>query len=161
MTFVVWGVLNGVYQVVGQLTKQPRNLLRKRLHIKENAPVLVAVQIFLVFAFITVAWVFFRAESLDQAVFIIKRILLILRDGFGGESVLKLGLSARRLAVAGACLIPVVVEDVRKARSAKPWVLEDKPWRYCLCLVLLLVVIAVFGAYGEGFDQSEFVYFKF
>ena len=93
--------------------------------------------------------------------FIIKRILLILRDGFGGQSILKLGLSVRRLVVAGVCLIPVVVEDVRKARGCKPWNLENQPWRYCLCLLLLLVVIAVFGAYGEGFDQSEFVYFKF
>jgi len=161
MTFVVWGLLNGAYQVVGQLTKKPRDQLKRRLHIKENAPLLVAVQILLVFGFITAAWVFFRAESLGQAVFIIKRILLILRDGFGGESVLELGLSVRRLVVAGACLIPVMVEDVRKARGCKPWDLENKPRRYCLCLLLLLVVIAVFGAYGEGFDQSEFVYFKF
>ena len=122
---------------------------------------MVAVQIFLVFAFITASWIFFRAESAGQAMFIIKRILLILRDGFGGESILKLGLSARRLVVAAAAMIPVVVEDVRKARGASPLELEGKPFRYCISLAVLLVVIAVFGAYGEGFDQSEFVYFKF
>jgi D-alanyl-lipoteichoic acid acyltransferase DltB (MBOAT superfamily) len=161
ITFVVWGLLNGVYQVIGQRTKGPRDLLKQRLRIKEHAPLLVAVQIFLVFAFITAAWVFFRADSLDQAMFIIKRILLILRDGFGSASLLDLGVSGRRLAVAGVCFIPVVVEDVRKARGAKPLGLEGKPYRYCISLALLLILIAVFGAYGEGFDQSEFVYFKF
>jgi D-alanyl-lipoteichoic acid acyltransferase DltB (MBOAT superfamily) len=161
ITFVVWGLLNGVYQVIGQLTKGPRDLLKQRLRIKEHAPLLVAAQIFLVFAFITAAWVFFRADSLDQAMFIIKRILLILRDGFGSASLLDLGVSGRRLAVAGVCFIPVVVEDVRKARGAKPLGLEGKPYRYCISLALLLILIAVFGAYGEGFDQSEFVYFKF
>jgi len=161
VTFVVWGLLNGAYQVVGRLTAKPRRLLRERLYIKEDAPVLVAVQIFMVFAFVTAAWVFFRAESVDQAVFIIKRILLILRDGFGDKSVLALGLSLRRLIVLILSLIPIVVEDVRKARGANPLGLENKPYRYCLALSVLLVVIAVFGAYGEGFDQNEFVYFKF
>lgn len=161
MTFVIWGVLNGAYQIIGMLTKQPRDKLKRCLHIKENAPLLAAVQILLVFAFITAAWVFFRAESAGQAMFILKRILLILRDGFGTESILKLGLSARRLLVTAAAMIPVIVEDVRKARGAAPLELERKPWRYCISLAALLVVIAVFGAYGEGFDQSEFVYFKF
>ena len=161
ITFVVWGLLNGIYQVIGQLTRKPRVLLKQKLHIKEGNPVLVAVQIFLVFAFITAAWVFFRADSLDRAMFVIKRILLILRDGFGSASLLDMGVSARRLVVAGICMIPVVVEDVRKARRCKPLGLENKPYRYCLCLALLLSVLAVFGAYGEGVDQSQFVYFKF
>ena len=161
ITFVVWGLLNGVYQVIGQLTKKPRDLLKQRLRIKENAPWLAAAQIFLVFAFITAAWVFFRADNLSQAMFIIKRILLILRDGFGSASILDLGVSARRLIVAAVCFVPVVAEDVRKARGAKSLGLEGKPYRYCICLALLLILIAVFGAYGEGFDQSEFVYFKF
>ena len=161
MTFVVWGVLNGVYQVVGQLTSGYRMALKRRLHIKENAPILVAIQILLVFAFVTAAWVFFRANSLDQAMFVIKRILLILRDGFGTASLLDLGLSKRRLVVLALSLIPMVVEDVRKARGCKPLELENKPYRYCLALAVLLVVITVFGAYGAEFDQSEFVYFKF
>ena len=161
ITFVIWGVLNGAYQVVGQLTKPLRDRLKQHLQIKENAPLLVAVRIVFVFALITAAWVFFRAESAGQAMFIIKRILLILRDGFGGESILKLGLSARRLVVAAVAMIPVVVEDVRKARGVSPLEWERKPYHYCIALAALLVVIAVFGAYGEGFDQSEFVYFKF
>lgn len=161
VTFVVWGLLNGAYQVVGQLTAKPRRLVRERLHVKENAPLLAAVQIFFVFAFITAAWVFFRAESVDQAMFIIKRVLLILRDGFGGQSILKLGLSVRRLVVMGLAMIPVIVSDVRKARGCKPLEMERCPWCYCVCMAVLLAVIAVFGAYGEGFDQSEFVYFKF
>lgn len=161
ITFVIWGVLNGAYQVVGKLTEKPRRMLKERLHIKENAPWLVAVQVFLVFAFVTVAWVFFRADSLDQAVFIIKRILLILRDGVGAQSVLDLGLSLRRMVVLALSLVPLVIEDVRKARGAAPLALEQKPYRYCIALAVLLVVIAVFGAYGEGFDQNEFVYFKF
>lgn len=161
ITFVIWGLLNGVYQVAGQLTAKPRLALRKRLRIKENAPLLVAVQIFFTFALITAAWVFFRAESVDQAVFIIKRIMLILRDGFGGESILKLGLSVRRLIVMALCMIPVIAADVRKARGCKALELENRPYCYCICMAVLLAVIAVFGAYGEGFDQNEFVYFKF
>ncbi len=161
MTFVVWGVLNGAFQIAGSLTAKPRAALRKGLHIGNNNPLRVAFQIFFVFALITAAWVFFRAESAGQAMFIIKRILLILRDGFGTMPLTTLGISVRRLWVLPAFLAPFVAEDVRKGLGCKPLGLANRPWLYCLSVMLLVLFIAIFGAYGAEFDQSEFVYFKF
>ena len=161
MTFVIWGVLNGIFQIIGNLTAKPRAALRKGLRIGDNHPLRVAFQIFFVFALMTAAWIFFRAESVDQAVFIIKRILLIARDGFGTTPLTELGLSARRLWALPVFLAPFAVEEVRKGLNRNPLQPENRPWLYCLSVMALILAIAVFGAYGTEFDQSEFVYFKF
>ena len=58
-------------------------------------------------------------------------------------------------------LAPFVAEDVRKGLGCKPLHLEERPWLYCLSVMILVLAIAIFGAYGAEFDQSEFVYFKF
>jgi D-alanyl-lipoteichoic acid acyltransferase DltB (MBOAT superfamily) len=161
MTFVVWGVLNGVYQVVGQLTDAPRRALRERLHIGENGPLHVAAQLVLVFALMTCAWVFFRADSLGQAVYILKGILRIGKAGLGAQPLTQLGLSPQQFCLLPVFLAPFVVEDIQKARGRAAPAIESWPWRYCLLLGALLLFIAVFGAYGTAFDQSEFVYFRF
>lgn len=161
VTFIIWGLLNGVYQITGQITAAPRRSLRQRLHIRENGPLHTAVQVLVVFALMTSAWIFFRAESLEQAVFIIKRILLVFRDGFGGQPLTQLGLPARGLLLLPLFLVPFVLEDIQTARGRALPHIENRPYVYCTVLALILVVIAVFGAYGVAFDQSEFVYFRF
>ena len=161
MTFVVWGVLNGAFQVAGSITARPRNAIRRTLRIGDDNPLRVAFQICFVFALMTAAWIFFRASSADQALFIIKRILLILRDGFGAKPLTELGLSLRQLVMLPVFLAPFVAEDVRKGLGCKPLRLEERPWLYCLSVMILVLAVAVFGAYGAEFDQNEFVYFKF
>ena len=163
VTFLVWGLVNGALQVAEQYLDKPRAALRRRLHIGEDATLLAAVQIALVFALMTFAWIFFRADDLGQAVFIIKRILLILRDGFGAQPLTQLGLPLQALCLLPMFLAPFVAEDVLRARrKTLDWGrTAHSPWRYCLLVAALLVAIAVFGAYGAAFDQNEFTYFRF
>lgn len=161
MTFVIWGLLNGIYQIFGQLTAGLRKALRRRLHIDEHSPLLAAWQVFFVFALMTSAWIFFRADSAGQAVFIIKRILLILRDGLGAQNITELGLTVQGLILLPVFLAPFVAEDILRAYGRPAPRIEDKPWRYCLLIALLVLAISVFGVYGSGYSPSEFVYFRF
>lgn len=161
MTFVIWGLLNGIFQVTGYLTEKPRRAIRRRLRIGDDHPLRVTWQILWVFALMTTAWIFFRASSVEQAVFILKRILLLFRDGVGTGTLNGLGVSLRQLCIIPVFLAPFAAEDLRKSRGCKPLCLEEHPWLYCLTIVILVLAIAVFGAYGKDFDQNEFVYFKF
>lgn len=161
MTFVIWGLLNGIYQIFGQLTAGLRKALRRRLHIDEHSPLLAAWQVFFVFSLMTSAWIFFRADSAGQAVFIIKRILLILRNGLGAQNITELGLTVQGLILLPVFLAPFVAEDILRACGRPAPRIEDKPWRYCLLIALLVLAISVFGVYGSGYSPSEFVYFRF
>lgn len=161
VTFIIWGLLNGFFQVIGQITAPSRRALRERLHVKEDSLLHIAVQVLIVFGLMTFAWIFFRASSLDQAVFIIKRILLIFKYGFGSQPLTQLGLSLREFALLPLFLAPFLLEDLFRAKGKTPPQVTDKPYGYCMLLLVLLLFITVFGAYGAAFDQSEFVYFKF
>ena len=66
-TFLVWGVLHGVYQVVGHLTKTMRQNLRRHLRISEESKLLHGLQTVCTCALVGFAWIFFRANSMSDA----------------------------------------------------------------------------------------------
>jgi len=79
-TFVIWGGLHGLYLVI--------NHSWRHLHINKNATRLgTSVSIIITFVAVTVAWVFFRADSVNTALIMIKSMIGI--NGFH----LPLGLS--------------------------------------------------------------------
>lgn len=160
-TFLVWGLLNGLYQVVGQLTLPMRERAYARLHWDRSGRAARLWQTAVTFGLITVSWIFFRAESLSQASWIIRRILLVFRDGLGLSTVSALGLSMRSLlttVVLGA--LYTVFELLQKHRRV-PDGLTRTTVRYTLVVLLLLGMISLFGTYGNGVDAQTFVYFRF
>ena len=158
-TFLLWGLLNGCYQVAELLLTPTGQRLRERLHIREENRLLALLQGIWTFLLISAAWVLFRSEDLSQAVYVGKRILLVLRDGLGPMEALKL-VRLRQLALIGLSLLLLLWEDVRRLRGRHSAV-EDRPFVYWGVILLLALGISFFGVYGIGFDAQEFVYFQF
>lgn len=160
MSFMLWGALNGAYQVVGQMTDACRKALRKRLHISEDSKVLALIQGLFSFALITAAWVFFRADGLGDAVFVLKRIALILRDGWGVQAITALG-SVRQLVLVLLLTAVFTLADYLSLKGKSYDGIEKTSFRYWIALSLMAAFIFVFGVYGDGFDAQSFVYFRF
>ena len=160
MNFVVWGLLNGLYQVIGQLLSPARHKLHKALHINEDSRLLALVQCAFTFVLITIAWIFFRAASLGEAVYIIHEIVLTAVSGVNGTGILSL-LSIKQIALIIFCIALFTVQDIICIRGKKLPDLSEHSFRYWLVLCLIAVFICIFGVYGDGFDPQAFVYFKF
>ena len=62
-TFVLWGCLHGVYQIIGKLTERGRENLCAKLRIDRESKLYHAWQIFIVFWLGVFALIFFRANS--------------------------------------------------------------------------------------------------
>jgi D-alanyl-lipoteichoic acid acyltransferase DltB (MBOAT superfamily) len=73
-TFLVWGALNGVYQWCGLATRSIWKALGVRLPRVAKSVWLRVARVILTFHLILISWVFFRAESLDQAWLVLRRI---------------------------------------------------------------------------------------
>ncbi len=159
-TFLLWGLLNGLYQVSGMITLPLRQKLWRMLGLREKGKLLPVVRCFLSFCFITASWILFRAETAGQAVYVVKHILLILRDGFGVSSLMSL-IPLRQLRLIPISLIPFLWEDVRVFRGKTRLPEVRNPFAYWGILLLLLLAVSFFGIYGLGFDAREFVYFQF
>ena len=160
LTFLVWGILHGVYQVVGQLTKGPRAALRRRLGIEEDAMGLAAVQTALTTLLVGFAWLFFRANSMTDAVTLLSRLCnaQAWRAPFSLEASLGLSLVPLLTVLVSLVLLwildRIVVYGEEKDGSLP--ILEGGGFVYVVWAVLLVYMLLL------ATDRvSTFIYFQF
>jgi D-alanyl-lipoteichoic acid acyltransferase DltB (MBOAT superfamily) len=75
-TFVIWGALHGFYLVFAKLTSPLRERINKFTGISKIPIVSKLSQMLITYALATFAWVFFRAGSLPNALYIIKNMFI-------------------------------------------------------------------------------------
>ena len=81
-TYVVWGCLHGVYQIVGNLTWKRRNALLEKIGLSKDHIAVVAVRRVITFVLVCFSWLFFRANNMGEAVTLLKALF----TDFGGFS---------------------------------------------------------------------------
>ena len=160
MKYVLWGLLFGVFQVIGGLLTPAKQRLCAALHIPWDAGWLQIIRVIITFGLSTFAWIFFRADSALQACAIIKRIVTAAGACFP-LNLTHLGLTERALHVLAVSLIGLVLTDIIGDRFPLREKLLGTVWLRYAVWVILLAVTAVCGAYGTGFNPQEFVYFQF
>ncbi|MFD3003474.1 MBOAT family O-acyltransferase [Pontibacter toksunensis] len=69
-TFMVWGALHGFYQVFGFLTADKRSELVKQFRLDSNKSFYSFLQVATTFSLVCLAWIFFRANSVSDALYI-------------------------------------------------------------------------------------------
>jgi len=152
MTFVAWGLLHGIYQVIGALTTP----LRKKLFPKDNV-ILGIFRTLFTFALVCLGWVLFRANSLSDALVIFKEIFTL----SGVFDIFSLGLSRGMLAAVGIFSALLLAFDFTDRKGKVSAFINAHAAVRCLVWFILLLSIFVFGYYGSGFDPQDFVYFQF
>ncbi len=157
LTFIVWGLLNGLYQVVGGLTGPARRRVRTALRLREDGTVTALTQTLITFALTTVAWVFFKAGSLTQALTILSG--MVSGPLWAFES---MGLGRLELLTAAAAILVLLAVDLlsQKRDLGQNFLAAARPVRWAVLWCLLFAVL-LFGSYGTGYDAQSFIYVKF
>lgn len=164
-TFVVWGFLHGAYQVVGDILRRPKNALWARLGVRTEAFSWILGKVMVTFMLVNIAWIFFRATSLQQGLDICWSMLAswdpwTLFDG----SIFRLGLSEMEMGILVASIVVLaLIDGVRfvKGQNIADFLMEQNLWfRWVVCIGLI-VAVYVFGIYGPSFTPSQFIYFQF
>ncbi len=73
-TFVIWGALHGVYQIIGDITKEVRDTLYAKLGADVNGKPIRAIRRTITFLLVSFAWMFFRADSFADIGILIRRM---------------------------------------------------------------------------------------
>jgi alginate O-acetyltransferase complex protein AlgI len=133
-TFVIWGAFHAFGMM---LTRE----LERSTFYNERFPKL-AKQV-LVFAFVTFAWIFFRAESLDSACLIIGRIFTS-------------GSSDPAFPLLFGILIAVVWLYQFACESRVRWVLEPAPFRIAAITLMIFYLMVFAGSAGQTFIYNQF-----
>lgn len=156
-TFIVWGLLHGIYQCVADLVKP----LTDRMSGFGRA--FKAVRIFVTFCLVSFAWMFFRANSLSDAKYIVMNMFI--GDNFYGQ-LLQMGfLSVQAIVFAVLIIGLTIVYDVyseRLSARGSDVITEfgrlPKAVRYAVYVVLGVLVVVLRSHVGAG---AEFIYLKF
>lgn len=162
--FIIWGAMNGIYQVVGAATKSMRLRIMNKIGIDANTAGHKLFQMFITFALTCASWVFFRANTAREALSIFKRIVFQINPWtlFDG-TLFTLGLDAPDFFVALfaiAILIGVSASRYNKIEPLEVLERQNFPTQLLYCYTLLFIVL-IFGIYGPGYDASAFIYFQF
>lgn len=163
-TYVVWGVLHGVYRIAGEITLGARKLVCRLLNIDRSRPAYRAFSVFFTFLLVCITWIFFRAGSIFDAVFILRRIFLDFRpELFFGGGLVKMGLGAADLFVLFAAIGVLIFADSVKYRKigANAAIMNMNILARFAVMLTLLFTTLIFGIYGADYSASQFIYFQF
>lgn len=162
-TYVIWGGLNGLYQVIGSVTKPFRQRVMKRLNMRTDTFSHKLLQILITFFLIDISWIFFRANSISDAFLLLRNLFVInpwvLVDG----SLLNMGLNGTEwrvlLTSIGVLLCAGLVQE--RNISLRDFLNRQELWMRFAVVVGAVLAVLIFGIYGPGFDAAAFIYFQF
>ena len=109
------------------------------------------------------AWVFFRAESLSQAVSIIRNCFAISPWALTDGELFRMGLNEANmlLAILGIALLVIVDMANYKGIVVREKLLSQGIWLRYLVAIAAVLIILVCGIWGPGYDAASFIYQQF
>lgn len=163
ITFLIWGSLNGAYQVIGSMTARLRGRLCQAVGLDEHSHGAVLRKKLITAVLIESTWLFFRADGLREAFVMLRRMFTgwnpwILADG----TLYQAGLDQLDFLIllVGALCVGWVSHTTDDKDLHQ--IFCSQSWLFRLTIVLgALVVWYLFGIYGPGYDPVKFLYFNF
>lgn len=150
-TYIVWGALNGFYLVFAIISQRFRNKMKRLTGIEKLPRLNQVLQVVITFILSCFAWIFFRANNVTDAFFIIKKI-----STFGGSIFIK-NPSIMIYSFVGIIIL-LFVELKREYYAGNFLLFSNRSWIVRnLSYALLIILILLIGV----FDGGQFIYFQF
>ncbi|MBR0171961.1 MAG: MBOAT family protein [Lachnospiraceae bacterium] len=161
-TFVVWGILHGIYQIAARLLREPWKRCTEKLHINRSRFSHRFFFVLFTFLLASLAWFFFRAPDTVTALDMLRHVSLDLGPVFDG-TLYTLGIDKANVHVIPAGIALVVAVDLcnEKGIRIREHLMNQSLWMRWPVLLFAIVVIFVFGIWGAGYDASNFIYAQF
>jgi alginate O-acetyltransferase complex protein AlgI len=155
-TFLMWGALHGFYYICSMITRNLRKRLSAAARFNRMPRLQVSARCLMTFVLVTFAWIFFRANSVSDALFIITHLF----SGWEGKMIpSELLLSSRFEFLTGmAAVIFMIVLEICEGREPLWDRFRTRPlwlrWAVYYGGVLLVLLLGSFGS-------RQFIYFQF
>ncbi|MFN8278603.1 MAG: MBOAT family O-acyltransferase [Chitinophagales bacterium] len=166
-TFIVWGALHGIYQIAGSLLEPVKKRLREMAHVSEKSMWYRLQQMTVIFVLVTVAWVFFRANTFSDAFTVLQHSVM----GLGSDistiihthKIFQVIGYFKGIELLDWMIIPVAlalllaVDKMQSHVGMQEWFSQRSPvLRWCVYFA------AVYGILFFGkFEETQFIYFQF
>ena len=157
-TYVIWGALHGIYQIIGNLTIKRRNALVARLGFTPSHPAVVWVRRIITFILVDFSWLFFRANSTRDAFKLIKTLF----TGWSGigESLEAMGLTPIAIIMTALSILTLVIIDKMLTYDDSPDGSDAMSRRGGFVYYVMLIILAWILLLSKDM-ASTFIYFQF
>lgn len=163
--YVVWGGLHGIYQVFGEILAPVRKKLVKVFKVNDGVFSYKLGQILFTFSLTSLTWVFFRAETIREALYFFKRMFTVWNPWvFFNEGLYEYGLDRVEVNILFAALIVLLLAELLKyfkKQRISEFLMEQNLWFRWIVVIGMIVACVVYGEYGISFDSNQFIYFQF
>ncbi|MCH5279926.1 MAG: MBOAT family protein [Lachnospiraceae bacterium] len=165
ISFIVWGGLNGIYQIIGEMLQPLRDKAVSVLHLNRESIGHKLAHIVGTFVLVDFSWIFFRANRLKEALAIIKSIFLAKNFWvlFFDNFIYRCGLDAKNFWLMIICIIILIFADYCKHKKIviRKVIISQDWWFRWLFIAFSVGFILLFGKWGPAFEQANFIYFQF
>lgn len=160
-TFVIWGGLNGFFILMSHLTKNLRQEILKIIPMQKFPFFQKAFQVSVTFVLVSFAWIFFRANHVQDAGYIITHMFSGL-DGLSvhyvKESIHQLGMNRSDFLIAIFSLGFLLSVEMLLRKKSLYELLQAKPqwlrWSAYYAIGIFILTLGVFS-------KTQFIYFQF
>lgn len=149
-TFLIWGTLNGLFQIVEKLFKRNNKAIREERITYKNKAINIC-NVVITFILITFTWIFFRANNLSDSLLVIKKICQFKGPLFTNN--------IDSIIYGSFFMIILICSDILQEKNNDRHILlenSSKMVRYS-SYIGIVILILMFGV----FDSSQFIYFQF
>ncbi len=162
-TFMIWGALHGTYLMVSIITKNIRARISNLFRLGKYPTFRKFWKTAVTFHLVLFAWIFFRANSLSDAFYILRKIFIgetggLLANIASGFNRGSLAMGWVELMISFAAIALLIFIHIIESRFGVRNLLSEKPlWLRWAADYSLIVGIIIFGV----FKHAEFIYFQF
>lgn len=154
------GLLHWLYIVLGEITLEPVTKGLERLKIDPKAKWIDVLRVVRTFSLACLGFVFFRANSFNDAIILIKNTFSSFNVGrlFTGD-IFNMGIDVIEFVIMLVSLgVMIFISCLGQTESVRERISKKKlPVRWIIWYALLFGTILL-GYYGPGFSASEFIY---
>ncbi|MCM1040008.1 MAG: MBOAT family protein [Roseburia sp.] len=163
-SFIVWGGLNGLYQIIGEIVSPIRNRVISLLHLNRDSLGHRLLRMLGTFLLVDISWIFFRAAGLMDALRIIRQMMEVKNPWiFFDGSLYLCGLDSANFHLMLFCLCILLFADYCKVKGVqiRQVIIKQDYWFRCLFVAFAIWGILTFGVWGANYDAANFIYFQF
>lgn len=159
--FVIWGFLHGAYQIVDLAIQPKARTMLKHLKIRMNSMIHKVIQVTITFGLVTFAWIFFRANTIAEAWYIVKNLFVFNVEVILGNGIYKLGLNRTEFKIAYISILVLLLANLLERKYNLMDLLKRQhiAVRWIFYLILIQYIL-VYGVYGSN-EKAAFIYFQF
>lgn len=161
--FIIWGLLHALFQIIGKFTLGARNKFWTLVHVSPDGKLVSRLRNIGTIALVTLAWVFFRADTPANAIAVLGKIFsdYSFSADYLGRTAEILGITPISACYCAlALLMMFVLERIKyPERYAAPKF--NSALRFCTYAVMFWCIVGVWMMLQAADIGSSFIYFQF